>query len=67
MGRQNRCEDTYDWRGAKVDKNLFTSGIETNCTLIFSVAQGMLAIKARTTYISSFIGKIVIWVKMVWI
>ena len=32
--------------------------IDTNCTLVFSAAQGILAAKAGATYISPFIGRI---------
>lgn len=37
---------------------LSREGIKTNCTLIFSVAQGLLAAKAGATYISPFLGRI---------
>lgn len=37
---------------------LSKEGIKTNCTLIFSAAQGLLAAKAGATYISPFIGRI---------
>lgn len=37
---------------------LSQEGIKTNCTLIFSVAQGLMAAKAGATYISPFIGRI---------
>jgi transaldolase len=33
-------------------------GIETNCTLIFSAGQALLAAKAGATYMSPFIGRI---------
>ncbi len=33
-------------------------GIKTNCTLIFSSAQGMLAAKAGATYLSPFVGRL---------
>lgn len=39
-------------------KVLASEGIKTNCTLIFSVAQGLMAAKAGATYISPFIGRI---------
>nr|WP_072515101.1 fructose-6-phosphate aldolase [Ndongobacter massiliensis] len=39
-------------------KVLAAEGIKTNCTLIFSVAQGLMAAKAGATYISPFIGRI---------
>ena len=44
--------------GLKAIKTLSQEGIKTNCTLIFSVAQGLLAAKAGATYISPFIGRI---------
>ena len=33
-------------------------GIKTNCTLIFSSAQGLLAAKAGATYLSPFVGRL---------
>jgi transaldolase len=33
-------------------------GIKTNCTLIFSTAQGLLAAKAGATYLSPFVGRL---------
>ncbi|MGF0040132.1 fructose-6-phosphate aldolase [Peptoniphilaceae bacterium SGI.131] len=44
--------------GLKAIKVLSSEGIKTNCTLIFSVSQGLLAAKAGATYISPFIGRI---------
>lgn len=44
--------------GLKAIKVLSSKSIKTNCTLIFSVAQGLLAAKAGATYISPFIGRI---------
>lgn len=44
--------------GLKAIKILSKDGIKTNCTLIFSVSQGLLAAKAGATYISPFIGRI---------
>lgn len=37
---------------------LSKEGIKTNVTLIFSVAQGLMAMKAGATYISPFIGRL---------
>jgi transaldolase len=34
------------------------NGIETNCTLVFSAGQAILAAKAGATYLSPFIGRI---------
>jgi transaldolase len=33
-------------------------GIRTNCTLVFSAAQGILAAKAGATYVSPFVGRL---------
>lgn len=44
--------------GLKAVNTLSREGIDTNVTLIFSVAQGLLAAKAGATYISPFIGRI---------
>ncbi|MGF3072301.1 fructose-6-phosphate aldolase [Facklamia sp. P13069] len=44
--------------GLKAVNTLSKEGIKTNVTLIFSVAQGLLAAKAGASYISPFIGRI---------
>lgn len=44
--------------GLKAIHTLSAEGIKTNCTLIFSVSQGLMAMKAGATYISPFIGRI---------
>lgn len=44
--------------GLRAVNTLSQEGIKTNVTLIFSVAQGLLAAKAGATYISPFIGRI---------
>ncbi len=44
--------------GLKAINILSKEGIKTNCTLIFSLAQGLLAAKAGASYISPFIGRI---------
>lgn len=44
--------------GLKAINILSKEGIKTNCTLIFSAAQGLLAMKAGATYISPFLGRI---------
>ena len=44
--------------GLKAVNTLLKEGIKTNCTLIFSVAQGLMAAKAGATYISPFVGRI---------
>jgi len=43
--------------GLKACKSLSEKGIKTNVTLIFSVAQALLANKAGATYISPFVGR----------
>ncbi len=44
--------------GVKAIKWFSDNGIKTNCTLIFSAGQAILAAKAGATYISPFIGRI---------
>lgn len=44
--------------GLRAIHTLSKEGIKTNCTLIFSVAQGLMACKAGATYISPFMGRI---------
>ncbi|MFV0560345.1 MAG: fructose-6-phosphate aldolase [Enterococcus sp.] len=44
--------------GLKATNELSKRGIKTNVTLIFSVAQGLLAAKAGATYISPFVGRL---------
>ncbi|MBE9488188.1 MAG: fructose-6-phosphate aldolase [Bacteroidetes bacterium] len=44
--------------GIKAIKKLTTMGIKTNCTLVFSVGQSLLAAKAGATYVSPFVGRI---------
>jgi transaldolase len=46
----------YD--GVKVLKTLTERGIKTNCTLIFSPMQALVAAKAGATYISPFLGRL---------
>ena len=43
--------------GLKACKHLSSLGIKTNVTLVFSVAQAILASKAGATYISPFVGR----------
>jgi transaldolase len=47
------CEE-----GLKAIGLLSKANIPTNCTLIFSVNQGILAIKAGASYISPFVGRL---------
>jgi transaldolase len=44
--------------GIKAIKYLSGKGIRTNCTLIFSSGQALLAAKAGATYVSPFIGRL---------
>ncbi|HQE54872.1 fructose-6-phosphate aldolase, partial [Tenuifilum sp.] len=44
--------------GIKAIKYFTDNGIRTNCTLVFSVGQALLAAKAGATYVSPFIGRL---------
>ena len=44
--------------GVKALKYFFDKGIRTNCTLVFSPGQALLAAKAGATYVSPFIGRL---------
>ncbi len=44
--------------GVKALARFAEMGIRTNCTLIFSAGQGLLAAKAGATYVSPFVGRI---------
>lgn len=44
--------------GLKAINTLSKEGIKTNCTLIFSVSQGLMAAKAGASFISPFVGRI---------
>jgi transaldolase len=44
--------------GIKAIKYFSGKGIKTNCTLIFSAGQALLAAKAGATYISPFVGRL---------
>ena len=44
--------------GIKAIKWFSENGIRTNCTLVFSAGQAILAAKAGATYLSPFIGRI---------
>jgi transaldolase len=44
--------------GIKAIKWFTDNGIRTNCTLIFSAGQAIMAAKAGATYVSPFIGRI---------
>jgi transaldolase len=44
--------------GIKAIKHFSSKGIKTNCTLIFSAGQALLAAKAGATYVSPFLGRL---------
>ena len=44
--------------GIKALKYFSDKGIKTNCTLIFSAGQALLAAKAGATYVSPFLGRL---------
>jgi transaldolase len=44
--------------GIKAIKYFSEKGIRTNCTLVFSAGQALLAAKAGATYVSPFIGRL---------
>ncbi|MEM7110233.1 MAG: fructose-6-phosphate aldolase [Bacteroidota bacterium] len=44
--------------GVKAIKHFSNEGIRTNCTLVFSAGQALLAAKAGASYLSPFIGRL---------
>lgn len=44
--------------GLPAIKRLYQEGIRTNCTLIFSANQALLAARAGATYVSPFVGRL---------
>jgi transaldolase len=44
--------------GVKAIKKFKSEGIRTNCTLIFTAGQALLAAKAGAAYVSPFIGRL---------
>jgi transaldolase len=44
--------------GIKAIKYFTQKGIKTNCTLVFSAGQALLAAKAGATYVSPFVGRL---------
>ncbi|SUB78532.1 fructose-6-phosphate aldolase [Porphyromonas macacae] len=44
--------------GIKAIKYFSDHGIRTNCTLVFSMGQALLAAKAGATYVSPFVGRL---------
>jgi len=47
---------THD--GVRAISRLNSIGIKTNCTLVFSVGQALVAAKAGATYVSPFVGRL---------
>ncbi len=44
--------------GIKAIKYFYDKDIRTNCTLVFSIGQALLAAKAGATYVSPFVGRL---------
>src|SRR5690606_14834676 len=44
--------------GVKAIKKFASEGIRTNCTLVFSPGQALLAAKAGASYVSPFLGRL---------
>ena len=44
--------------GLAVCKDLYAQGVRVNVTLIFSVSQAILAVKAGARYLSPFVGRV---------
>ncbi len=44
--------------GLRAIKTFHDEGIQTNCTLVFSAAQALLAAKAGASYVSPFLGRL---------
>ncbi len=44
--------------GIRAIKHFTDEGIKTNCTLVFSAGQALLAAKAGATYVSPFLGRL---------
>ena len=44
--------------GLRAIRTFTQSGIKTNCTLVFSAAQALLAAKSGATYVSPFLGRL---------
>lgn len=45
-------------KGLKAIKTLSAEGVKTNCTLIFTANQALLAARAGATYVSPFLGRL---------
>lgn len=44
--------------GVKAIRYFYEKGIRTNCTLVFSAGQALIAAKAGATYLSPFLGRV---------
>ena len=44
--------------GIKAIRYMYDNGISTNCTLVFSAGQALLAAKAGATFVSPFMGRL---------
>lgn len=44
--------------GIKAVRYFSEKGVKTNCTLVFSIGQALLAAKAGATYVSPFVGRL---------
>ncbi len=51
------------WEGLQAARVLEAQGIHVNMTLLFSLAQAMVAAEVRATLISPFVGRILDWYK----
>ena len=51
--------------GLKAIKTLSAEGIKTNCTLIFTANQALLAARAGATYVSPFLGRLDDLIRMI--
>jgi transaldolase len=51
-------DDDLDFEGLKAIKHLSKEGVPTNCTLVMTPEQALLAAKAGATYVSPFAGRI---------
>ena len=58
QGIRKMQEETGIADGIKAIKHFTEKGIRTNCTLVFSVGQALLAAKAGATYVSPFVGRL---------
>ena len=54
----NNSKDNKETRYSRLLNQIIKKGIKTNCTLIFSPGQALLAAKAGATYVSPFLGRL---------